>query len=85
MLKSEAETIISFTAADTNANVYSCDPVWMKRIKKIKGWTEVGHGVAVDVPKAWVKMPKEPSKRKPTETQLKALAKARQKTRSSSN
>lgn len=54
--RAEMETIISFTAADKEANIYSADPVWMRKIEKLPGARKYGEGVEVDVPKSWIKI-----------------------------
>lgn len=54
----EQETIITFNAADDTANIYSCDPVWVRKIQKIKGSRKYSIGMEVDVPKKWIKITK---------------------------
>lgn len=77
----ERETIINWNAAEKTANIWSCDPSWITKIKKLPGAHEHQNGWEADIPKGWVKIAK-PSVRKPMtaehrEKALKALAKAR--------
>lgn len=74
--KIEQETIITFNALEDTANIFSCDPVWMRKIQKIKGSKVCGVGMEVDVPKKWVKI--QPTKKLSPET--KAELSARMKT-----
>lgn len=52
----EQETIITFNAAEKTANIYSSDPVWARKIQKIKGSRKYSIGYEVDVPKNWIKV-----------------------------
>lgn len=54
--KAEQETIITFNSADKTANIFSCDPTWVNKIKKFDGWTKTTGGYEVDVPKSAVKL-----------------------------
>jgi hypothetical protein len=55
----ERETIINFNALDKTANLWSCDPSWISKIKKLPGARECYQGGwEVDVPKAWIKIGK---------------------------
>ena len=58
--RAEQETIINFSAADTTANIYSADPAWISKIKKLGKCRELGVGVETDVPKAWIRIQKPP-------------------------
>ena len=51
----EKETIISFSAADKTANVYSSDPTWMKKLQKMGGKPR-GIGVELEIPKSSIKI-----------------------------
>lgn len=82
----EQETIITFNAGEKTANIYSSDPVWAKKIQKIKGSRKYSVGYEVDVPKNWIKVA--PPRQYSEETKKKMaenLRKARQKKSSSSN
>lgn len=57
MSKSEQETIITFNAADKMANIWSSDPVWMRKLEALGG-TNNGHSVEIDVPKTAIKVSK---------------------------
>ena len=72
----EQETIITFNAQEEKATIYSCDPVWMRKIQKIKGSHKLSIGMEVTVPKKWVKIT-EPRKLSP---ETKAKLSARMKT-----
>lgn len=54
--KLEKETIITFNEEEKLANIYSCSPAIITKIKKVKGSYEIGGGMAVDVPKNCVKI-----------------------------
>lgn len=71
----EQETIISFNAAEDIANIYSSDPVWIRKIEKIKGHSKIGLGMEVNVSKKWIRLQK-PNKLSP---EAKAKASARMK------
>ena len=75
--KLERETIITFNEAESTANIFSTSQPWINKIEKIPGCRRVGAGYEVDIPKSWIKFPKEP--RTTSDAQLKALARAREK------
>jgi len=75
MTKGEAETIINFSAADSMANIYTTDSVWMRKLEKMGG-VKNGVGVELDIPKSWIKIIKP---RVASEKMKKALAEARKK------
>lgn len=54
--KLEKETVITFNEAEATANVYSTSDVWIRKIKKIKGYRKFSIGYEVDVPKNWIKV-----------------------------
>lgn len=54
----ERETIINFNAAEKTANIWSCDPSWIKKIKKLPEAREHQNGWEADIPKAWLKISK---------------------------
>ena len=56
----EQETIISFNAAEDTANIYSSDPVWARKIQKMKGSRKYSVGYEVDVPKNWIRIQRPP-------------------------
>lgn len=60
LTKAEQETIITFSASDTTANIYTTDPVWERRIQKIEAPHKDGAGWSVDVPKKWVRVQRPP-------------------------
>lgn len=72
----EQETIITFSAADTTANIYSTHQPWINKIKKLPGAKPYGIGWEVDVPKNWIKVT---PPRKPTKAQLAHLDEIREK------
>ena len=55
LTKSEMETIISFGSLDKTANVWSNDPVWMKKLEKL-GAKVTEDYAEIDVPKGWIKI-----------------------------
>lgn len=59
MLRSEQETTIVFDAESKDATVWSCDPVTLRKMKKlgVEG-EELGPGVKYIIPKKWVKIRK---------------------------
>lgn len=54
----ERETIINFNAAEKEANIWSCDPTWINKIKKLPGAIENQNGWEATVPKSWIKVSK---------------------------
>lgn len=54
--RQEQETVITFNAAEDTANIYSSDPVWARKIQKMKGSRKYSVGYEVDVPKKWIKV-----------------------------
>lgn len=80
LTRAEQETIISFSSSDSTANVYSTDPVWIARLKKMGGEMKGDYAIELTVPKKWVKVqkPRELSERQ-KECCVRALAKARAK------
>ena len=82
----EQETIITFNAAEKTANIYSSDPVWIRKIKNMKGSRKYSIGYEVDVPKSYIKV--SPPRQYSEETKKKMaerLRKARQNKSSSSS
>ena len=80
----ERETIISFNAADSLINIWSCDPSWMSKIKKLPGAHESHqYGWEVDVPKAWLKINKPPERKPMSVGQKKKAAQILAKARAS--
>lgn len=71
----ERETIIDFNAAEKTFNIWSCDPVWEKKIQKLPNARAHQNGWEADVPKTWLKISKP---RKVSEAQ-KAAASVRMK------
>lgn len=59
LTKEEQETIILFNAKDDTANISSLDPVWQRKIQKIKGSHQVGAYWEVDVPKKLISIRQE--------------------------
>lgn len=63
MSRDEQETTIVFTAADDTATVYTCDPVWKRRMERaaakcaeiVQTRTD-GEGVTYSVPKRCVRV-----------------------------
>ena len=55
MSKAEQETIITFNAADKMANIWTSDPIWMRKLEALGG-TNNGHSVELDVPKTAIKV-----------------------------
>ena len=55
MSKVEQETIITFNAADKMANIWTSDPVWMRKLEALGG-TNNGSSVELDVPKTAIKV-----------------------------
>lgn len=81
----EQETIISWNAKEKTANIYTCDPVVIRRLTKRLPGTDlirVGLGIAVTIPKSWVKIPGKPRQRTLSEGHLKALQAGRKKAQS---
>ena len=58
----ERETIITFNEAEKTAHVFSLSKSWMSRIQKMEGAKPCGEGWEIEVPKSWIKFPKEPKK-----------------------
>lgn len=83
--RQEQETIIVFNAADKTANVSSLDPVWQRKIKKLKGYKQVGDYFEVDVPKTWIKIQQPRNLSPETKAKLSARAKTLSKTRKKNN
>lgn len=55
----ERETIISFNAAEKTVNIWSCDPSWINKIKKLPEARECYQGGwEADFPKSWLKITK---------------------------
>lgn len=54
----ERETIINFNAAENTFNIWSCDPVWIKKIQKLPNSREHQNGWEADVLKTWLKISK---------------------------
>ena len=54
----ERETIINFNAAEKEASVWSCDPTWINKIKKLPEARENQNGWEAIVPKSWIKITK---------------------------
>lgn len=54
----ERETIINFNAAEKTFNIWSCDPSWIKKIKKLPEAREHQNGWEADVSKTWLKISK---------------------------
>lgn len=52
----EKETIISFNSSTEPANIFSADPAWVQKIKKLPGARKCGDGMEVDIPKSWIKI-----------------------------
>ena len=52
----EKETIISFNSSTEPANIFSVDPVWVQKIKKLPSARKCGDGVEADIPKSWIKI-----------------------------
>lgn len=57
----EREVIISFMEGDATANVFSCSPVFTKKINTLAkqlglSVTKHGYAVEMDVPKAFIKL-----------------------------
>lgn len=50
MSKAEQETIITFNAADKMANIWTSDPIWMRKLEALGGKNN-GLSVELDVPK----------------------------------
>lgn len=71
MLRNEQETTIVFDAESKEATIWSCDPVTLRKMKKldIEG-KELGPGMQYIIPKKWVKIRKP---RKISEEQLEVL------------
>ena len=82
LTRAEQETIISFSSSDSTANVYSTDPVWIARLKKMGGEMKGDYAIELTVPKKWVKVqkPRELSERH-KECCARALEKAHAKKR----
>lgn len=55
MSKAEQETIITFNAADKMANIWTSDPVWMRKLVALGG-KDNGYSVELDVPKTAIKV-----------------------------
>lgn len=55
MSKAEQETIITFNAADKMANIWTSDPVWMRKLEAMGG-TNNGMSVEIDIPKSRIKV-----------------------------
>lgn len=51
----EMETVITFNAEEKTANIYSTDPVWIRKIKELGGERD-SIGWVIDVPKSWIKI-----------------------------
>lgn len=54
----ERETIIDFNASERTFNIWSCDPVWIKKIQKLPDARAHQNGWEADVPKTWLKISK---------------------------
>ena len=53
MSKSEQETIITFGPSTKMANIWTNDPVWMRKVEELGGdCTE--NSAEIDVPKGWI-------------------------------
>jgi len=57
----ERETIISFSAADTTMNIYTTDPNWFARIKKLGGKMKGDYACEAEIPKKWLRIQKPPT------------------------
>lgn len=59
LTREEQETIILFNAKDNMASVSSLDPVWQRKIQKIKGSQKVGAYWEVNIPKKLISIRQE--------------------------
>lgn len=55
MSKAEQETIITFNAADKMANIWTSDPIWMRKLEALGGKNN-GLSAELDVPKTAIKV-----------------------------
>lgn len=53
--KADQETIITFNPSDKMANIWTSDPIWMRKLEKLGG-NNTGQSVEIDVPKGWIKL-----------------------------
>lgn len=52
LTRAEQETIISFSAADKDANIYSTDPIWIAKLKKLGGKMKGDYAIELSIPKS---------------------------------
>lgn len=55
MSKTEQETIITLNPTEKTANIWTTDPVWMRKLEKL-GAKSNDYSAELDVPKSWIKI-----------------------------
>lgn len=78
--REEQETVINIIASDQEASIYTCDPVWMRKLVKladkyseVKRTREWENAVEYTCPKKWIRIARPPV-RNMTEEQKAAAA-----------
>ena len=82
--KAEMETIISFNSLEKTANIYTTDPVWMRKLEKFGAEKRGDYAMELNIPKSWLKIQKTRKLSEDTKKKLSARMKRVNASRSDS-